>query len=114
MTRRRLLSANFRDIWGDVQRSCPVSSGVVSFEPPVPMLSQLASRVPTGKQWLYEPKFDGFRGLLRQSSDGLVRLTSRQGKDLSGVAIIGPYQCPSKLGANCIQTRSSSAVRSRS
>src|SRR5216683_8097973 len=46
------------------------------------MLSQLASRVPTGAQWLYEPKFDGFRGLLRQSSDGLVRLTSRQGKDL--------------------------------
>jgi len=47
------------------------------------MLSQLASRVPTGAQWLYEPKFDGFRGLLRQSSDGLVRLTSRQGKDLT-------------------------------
>ena len=47
------------------------------------MLSQLASRVPTGAQWLYEPKFDGFRGLLRRSSDGLVRLTSRQGKDLT-------------------------------
>jgi 2-polyprenyl-6-methoxyphenol hydroxylase-like FAD-dependent oxidoreductase len=30
------------------------------------------------------PKFDGFRGLLRRSSDGdLVRLTSRQGKDLT-------------------------------
>jgi hypothetical protein len=39
--------------------------------------------VPTGAQWLYEPKFDGFRGLLRQSSDGLVRLTSRQGMDLT-------------------------------
>jgi hypothetical protein len=47
------------------------------------MLSQQASRVPTGAQWLYEPKFDGFRGLLCQSSDGLVRLTSRQGKDLT-------------------------------
>jgi len=47
------------------------------------MLSQLASRVPTGAQWLYEPKFDGFRGLLCRSSDGLVRLTSRQGKDLT-------------------------------
>jgi ATP-dependent DNA ligase len=47
------------------------------------MLSQLASRVPTGAQWLYEPKFDGFRGLLRQPSDGMVRLTSRQGKDLT-------------------------------
>jgi bifunctional non-homologous end joining protein LigD len=39
--------------------------------------------MPTGAQWLYEPKFDGFRGLLRRSSDGLVRLTSRQGKDLT-------------------------------
>jgi bifunctional non-homologous end joining protein LigD len=48
------------------------------------MLSQLAARVPTGKQWLFEPKFDGFRSLLRQSGDGLVRLTSRQGKDLTG------------------------------
>jgi ATP-dependent DNA ligase len=47
------------------------------------MLSQQASRVPTGAQWLYEPKFDGFRGLLRRSSDGLVRLTSRQGKNLT-------------------------------
>ncbi len=47
------------------------------------MLSQLASRLPTGAQWLYEPKFDGFRGLLRQSSEGLVRLTSRQGRDLT-------------------------------
>ena len=60
-----------------------IPSGVVSFEPPVPMLSQLASRVPTGAQWLYEPKFDGFRGLLRRSDSGLVRLTSRQGKDLT-------------------------------
>src|SRR6266566_4851893 len=60
-----------------------IPSGVVSYEPPVPMLSQLASRVPTGAQWLYEPKFDGFRGLLCRSSDGLVRLTSRQGKDLT-------------------------------
>jgi ATP-dependent DNA ligase len=33
--------------------------------------------------WLYEPKFDGFRGLLCQSSDGSVRVTSRQGKDLT-------------------------------
>ncbi len=47
------------------------------------MLSQLAPRVPTGAQGLYEPKFDGFRGLLCRSSDGLVRLTSRQGKDLT-------------------------------
>jgi len=47
------------------------------------MLSQLASRVPTGAQRLYEPKFDGFRELLRRSSDGLVRLTSCQGKDLT-------------------------------
>jgi len=60
-----------------------IPSGIVSFESPVPMLSQLASRVPTGAQWLYEPKFDGFRGLLHRSIDGLVRLSSRQGKDLS-------------------------------
>jgi bifunctional non-homologous end joining protein LigD len=39
--------------------------------------------MPTGAQWLYEPKFDGFRGLLGRSDGGLVRLTSRQGKDLT-------------------------------
>ena len=70
-------------IWRATPRLPRIRSGVVSFEPTVPMLSQLASRVPTGAQWLYEPKFDGFRGLLRRSSDGLVRLTSRQGKDLT-------------------------------
>jgi hypothetical protein len=64
--------------------SCPVyPPASCPSERPVPMLSQLAARVPTGAQWLYEPKFDGFRGLLCRSSDGLVRLTSRQGKDLT-------------------------------
>jgi len=71
-------------IWRAIQSVARIPSGIVSFESPVPMLSQLAARLPTGRQWLYEPKFDGFRGLLRQSSDGVVRLTSRQGKDLTG------------------------------
>jgi len=31
-----------------------------------PMLAALKHSLPIGDQWLYEPKLDGFRGLLRQ------------------------------------------------
>lgn len=47
------------------------------------MLAQLASRLPTGPLWRYEPKLDGFRGLLEHALDGRVQLTSRNRKNLS-------------------------------
>jgi ATP-dependent DNA ligase len=35
-----------------------------------PMLAQLDTRLPAGQQWRYEPKLDGFRGLLWHRSSG--------------------------------------------
>ena len=50
---------------------------------PAPMLARLESALPRGPAWRYEPKLDGFRGLLWRSDTGVVRLLSRNLKDLS-------------------------------
>jgi ATP-dependent DNA ligase len=47
------------------------------------MLARLESALPRGPEWVYEPKLDGFRGLLWRSDTGAVRLLSRNLKDLS-------------------------------
>jgi ATP-dependent DNA ligase len=52
-------------------------------EVPAPMLARLESSLPRGADWRYEPKLDGFRGLLWRSGTGRVRLLSRNLKDLS-------------------------------
>jgi ATP-dependent DNA ligase len=41
----------------------------------------LEKTLPRGSAWRYEPKFDGFRGLLWRSQSGVVRLLSRNVKD---------------------------------
>ncbi len=46
-----------------------------------PALARSASELPTGEQWAYEQKFDGFRAIAFVSADG-VRLQSRAGKEL--------------------------------
>jgi ATP-dependent DNA ligase len=52
-------------------------------EVPAPMLARLESSLPRGAEWRYEPKLDGFRGLLWRSANGHVRLLSRNLKDLA-------------------------------
>ena len=47
------------------------------------MLAKLESTLPAGPLWRYEPKLDGFRGLLWRSNEGLVRLLSRNSRDLA-------------------------------
>jgi ATP dependent DNA ligase domain len=47
-----------------------------------PMLAQLDYRLPVGQQWRYEPKLDGFRGLLWHRSSGQAQLLSRNTRDL--------------------------------
>jgi bifunctional non-homologous end joining protein LigD len=47
-----------------------------------PMLLKLVSRLPVGKQWQYEIKWDGYRGIASIKT-GTARLYSRNQKDLS-------------------------------
>lgn len=49
---------------------------------PMPMLAKLATTLPSGSAWRYEPKLDGFRGLLARDCNGRISLASRNGKDL--------------------------------
>ena len=48
-----------------------------------PMLAALKHSLPIGDQWLYEPKLDGFRGLLRHGTNGHVQVLSRNLRDLA-------------------------------
>jgi ATP-dependent DNA ligase len=45
------------------------------------MEAELVRELPTGEEWQYEPKWDGFRGLLENAS-GELRLWSRNGRPL--------------------------------
>ena len=47
------------------------------------MLARLESTLPRGPEWRYEPKLDGFRGLLWRSNTSAARVLSRNLKDLS-------------------------------
>jgi len=47
------------------------------------MLARLERTLPRGDLWRYEPKLDGFRGLLWRAPSGSVHLLSRNLKDLS-------------------------------
>ncbi len=46
-----------------------------------PMEAELVRELPEGKEWQYEPKWDGFRGLLENAS-GDLRLWSRNARPL--------------------------------
>ena len=47
-----------------------------------PARLQAIKELPVGEGWLYEPKFDGYRGLLVNSATGKGSLWSRNDKDL--------------------------------
>ena len=46
-----------------------------------PMLLTDATEIPVGKDWLYEPKYDGFRCILEWESEPILK--SRNGKILN-------------------------------
>ena len=50
---------------------------------PAPMLARLEMTLRARVQWRYEPKFDGFRGLLWRAPSGAVQLFSGNLKGLS-------------------------------
>src|SRR5262249_19713235 len=52
------------------------------FQPPVePMLAKLSSEIPSAGEWLYEPKWDGFRALVFKAGNELF-IQSRDLKPL--------------------------------
>jgi ATP-dependent DNA ligase len=61
----------------------PLCSGAVPTFAPSPMLAQLERTLPHGDVWRYEPKLDGFRGLLWRRAGMASQLLSRNVKDLS-------------------------------
>lgn len=53
------------------------------FEPPLlPMLAKRVSELPQGSEWIYEPKWDGFRALVFRSGDEVL-IQSRDTKSLN-------------------------------
>jgi ATP-dependent DNA ligase len=52
-------------------------------KPPIePMLAKLATAIPSGSEWLYEPKWDGFRALIFKDGDDIY-IQSRDSKPLN-------------------------------
>jgi bifunctional non-homologous end joining protein LigD len=49
----------------------------------LPMLAVSSESLPVGEEWLYEPKWDGFRAIVTVTG-GEVTFTSRNGNDLTG------------------------------
>jgi bifunctional non-homologous end joining protein LigD len=64
--------------WLLLRKDAP-SSGDVALRP---QLATLTERLPRGPEWLFEPKWDGYRALVTVDG-GETRLTSRNGKDLT-------------------------------
>lgn len=53
-----------------------------TLQPPVePMEARSATKIPTGKDWLYEPKWDGFRCIAFRDGDSIL-LQSKSGQPL--------------------------------
>src|ERR1051326_7461037 len=66
---------------GPPRQECPPDSVFGGLH--APMLARLERTLPRGDLWRYEPKLDGFRGLLWRAPSGSVHLLSRNLKDLS-------------------------------
>jgi ATP-dependent DNA ligase len=65
-----------------VASRCIVPSMQLPVEPPVePMLAKASADLPAGDEWLYEPKWDGFRALVFRDGDEML-IQSRDRKPL--------------------------------
>ena len=61
----------------------PGKSMDLPIDPPVlPMLAKRIDKLPTGSEWIYEPKWDGFRTLIFRDAKELL-IQSRDEKSLN-------------------------------
>ena len=79
---RLIINIHVHDARSSFRGSISSNSGAV-LAAPTPMLARLEACLPVGDQSRYEPKLDGFRGLLWRSSDDTVRRLSRNMRDLT-------------------------------
>jgi ATP-dependent DNA ligase len=80
---------------GDAQKGFPI-------EPPVePMLSKLATGLPEGEGWLFEPKWDGFRAIVFHDH-GRVYIQSRDLRPLDRYFPELPPALAASLPARCV------------
>jgi ATP-dependent DNA ligase len=56
--------------------------GMTSIAMPSSMEAKLVEELPTDDGWQFEPKWDGFRAIVRRDGDAITML-SKSGKDLS-------------------------------
>ncbi len=71
-------------------------------EPPIePMLAKLATELPAGDGWLFEPKWDGFRAIVFRSGDRLY-MQSRDLKPLDRYFPELAAGCRADLPARCV------------
>ena len=81
------------------------------FQPPVePMLAKLSHDIPDGNQWIYEPKWDGFRALVFKSGDDLY-IQSRDLKPLGRYFPELEVTLRRELPTRCVQVYSRSLRR---
>ena len=74
--------------------------------PPVdPMLAKLATALPEGDGWLFEPKWDGFRAIVFRDGDEVYI----QSRDLKPLDRYFPELRPRSCGRRCPRARSSTA-----
>ena len=64
--------------WLLLRKDAPPAPG----GPPRPQLATLTETLPSGPEWLFEPKWDGYRAIVTVDG-GQAHLTSRNGKDLT-------------------------------
>ena len=76
-------------------------------QPPLsPMLAKLATDIPTGDGWLYEPKWDGFRCIVFRDGDS-IELASRNERPFT-------RYFPELLGRCCRRCRNAASSTARS
>jgi ATP-dependent DNA ligase len=64
-----------------LEQNLPVDTAFQVRDDWSPMLAHLAAALPRGRDWLYEPKWDGFRGLVVKRGSS-IRILSRNRRAL--------------------------------
>jgi ATP-dependent DNA ligase len=83
---------------GSCENSALAADRLKFLSPPItPMKARAVKSFPIGKEWIYEPKWDGFRCLIFRDEENIF-LQSRTGKSLAGAFIAKRADAPYRPG----------------